>query len=127
MPSSFEQIADPFGLHMHPYSTLIAEEHLWDEVSFDAFDIIEHPITKGLTSIRLNYAAPMTMDSQWQVIASTAMDVWQEGGDLVGPFPVVAYRSLGEGRMAAVCDNAPFGDPNDTSLVYNLIMWLAGN
>ena len=124
--SSFEQIADPFGLHMHPYSTLVAEEHLWDDVSFDAFDIIEHPITNGLTSIRLNYAAPMTVDSEWQVVASTASEVWQDGGDLTGPFPVVAYCSLDKGRIAAVCDNAPFGDPNDTSLVYNLIIWLAG-
>lgn len=126
VPSSFEQIADPFGLHMHAYSTLIAADHLWDEVSFDAFDIIDHRITNGLTSIRLNYAAPMTVDLEWQIVTSTASEVWQEGGDLVGPFPVVAYRTLGEGRVAAVCDNAPFGDPNDTSLLYNLIMWLAG-
>lgn len=127
VPSSFEKIADPFGLRMHPYSTLIAEDHLWDEVSFNAFDIIDHPITNGLTSIQLNYAAPMSVDEQWQVIASTAAEVWQEGGDLVGPFPVVAYRLFGEGRIAAVCDNASFGDRGNTSLLYNLIRWLAGN
>jgi|GEM_PF-1831407 hypothetical protein len=126
VPSSYEIVAAPFGLRMHPYSTLVAEDHLWDEVSFDASDFIEHPITRGLANIQLNYAAPMTVDSQWQIVASTASEVWQDGGDLVGPFPVVAYRTLGEGRMAAVCDNAPFGDRNNTSLLYNLIRWLAG-
>jgi len=40
--------------------------------------------------------------------------------------PVVAYRTLGEGRIAAVCDNAPFSDWGNTSLVYNLIQWLGG-
>lgn len=124
--SSYERITDPFGLRMLPYSTLIADEYLWDEVSFDAFDIVEHPITRGLTSVRLNYAAPMTVDTQWQVVASTAAAVGQEGGDLIGPFPVVAYRSLGQGRIVAVCDNAPLGDPNETSLLYNIIQWLAG-
>ena len=126
VPSSFEQIAGPFGLRMHPYSTLIAEDHLWDNVSFDALDIIEHPITNGLTSILLNYAAPMTVDAQWQVVSWTATEVWEEEDGLQGPFPVVAYRSLGEGRVAAVCDDAPFGDRSNTSLLYNLIIWLAG-
>ena len=71
--------------------------------------------------------SPMPVDSQWEIAAWTTTEVWQEGSDLVGPFPVVAYRMLGDGRIAAVCDNAPFGDPNNTSLLYNLIQWLAGN
>ena len=62
-----------------------------------------------------------------QIVASTAAEVWQEGGDLVGPLSVVAYRTLSQDRIAAVCDNAPFGDWGNTSLLYNLIQWLAGS
>ncbi len=122
------------GIQFLPYSALAAEDHLWDLVSFDTFDIAEHPITTGVERLQLNYAAPMTVSTDWTIIASTAPEVWQErGGDerrspgeLGGPFPVVAFRSYGEGQIAAVCDDAPFRDWGSPSLVYNLIRWLAG-
>ncbi len=126
VPSSYGDITSPFGLEFVPYSTLTAEVHLWDNVSFDVFDIIEHPITNGVDSIQLNFSAPMTVDEDWQVVAWTAAAVWEESDGLGGPFPVVAYRTLGSGRIAAVCDNAPFGDWGNTSLVHNLVSWLAG-
>jgi len=85
-------------------------------------------------SLQLNYVSPMTVDSDWTVIASTTAAVWQEGGEdeqqsageLGGPFPVVAFRSYGEGRIAAVCDDAPLRTWGSRSLMYNLIRWLAG-
>jgi len=127
-------VTRPFGLEYLAYSSLTAAEHLWDSVSFDIFDIVEHPITADVESLQMNYASPMTVGSNWSVVASTAPDVWQERdgndqpspGEMLGPFPVVACRVLGEGRIAAVCDDAPFRDWGSPSLVYNLITWLAG-
>ena len=103
--------------------------------SFNVFEIVDHPITVGIESLQMNYASPMTVDDRWSIVASTAADVWQErigddqpsSGEMLGPFPVVAYRSYGTGRVAAVCDNAPFADWGNSSLVYNLIIWLAGS
>jgi len=127
-------VTRPFGLEYLAYSSLVAAEHLWDSVSFDIFEIVKHPITADVDSLQMNYASPMTVDSDWTVVASTAPEVWQERdgddqpspGEMLGPFPVVAYRPFGGGRIAAVCDDAPFRDWGSPSLVYNLIIWLAG-
>jgi len=124
-----------FGLQFLPYSALAAEEHLWDLVSFDTSDIAEHPITANVENLQLNYASPMSVDPEWSIVVSTAPEVWQElnedeqpsPGELEGPFPVVAFRSFGEGRVAAVCDNSPFQEGGSPSLIYNLITWLAGS
>ena len=128
-------ITRPFGLEYLPYSVLTAAEHLWDSISFDIFEIVEHPITADVESLQMNYASPMIVDEDWTIVASTAPEVWQERdgddqpspGEMLGPFPVVAYRPFGEGRIAAVCDDAPFRDWGSPSLVYNLIIWLAGD
>jgi hypothetical protein len=128
-------ITRPFGLEYLAYSSLMAAEHLWDAVSFDIFEIADHPITADIDSLQMNYAAPMTVDDNWSVVASTAVDVWQERvgdgqpspGEQLGPFPVIAYRTFDAGRIAAVCDDAPFREWGNPSLVYNLIMWLASD
>ena len=134
-PRSTAALTEPFGVRFLRDSCLMAEEHLWDAISFDVFDIAEHPTAAGVERIQLNYAAPMTVDGGWTVVASTAEAVWQEPGEderpspgeLRGPFPVVAVRAVGDGRIAAVCDDAPFREWGNPSLVYNLIMWLAGD
>ncbi|MCK5585577.1 hypothetical protein KAJ02_05845, partial [Candidatus Bipolaricaulota bacterium] len=131
--SAFASLNLVFGFQFLPHSALAAEEHLWDLVSFDTSDITEHPITAGVESLQLNYASPMVVNSEWSIVVSTAPEVWQElgederpsPGELEGPFPVVAFRSFGEGRIAAVCDNAPFQAGGSPSLVYNLVTWLA--
>jgi len=127
-------LTSAFGLEFLPYSVLEAEDHLWDIVSFNVHDISEHQITSSVDTLQLNYACPMTVDSEWTVIASTATEVWQETGsderqspgEEGGPFPVVAFRLHGSGRIAAVCDDAPFRAWGSQSLVHNLIQWLAG-
>ena len=127
-------LARAFGLEFLVYSSLGATDHLWDFVSFNVEDIREHTVTLGVSTLQLNYAAPMRVSSAWNTVAWTAADVWQEKGEdqqpspeeEVGPFPVVAIRTLGEGRIAAVCDDAPFREWGAPSLVYNLMQWLAG-
>jgi len=56
----------------------------------------------------------------------TAVETWDEANDSEGPFPVVAYRTFGQGRIAVVCDNAPLEEWGSTSLLHNLIQWFVG-
>ena len=133
MSTAAAAIAAGFGLQFLPGS-IKAQDHLWDSVSFDVRSIAEHPITECVDSLQMNYAAPMDVDDEWIVLAKTSADVWQETGsddtkspgERSGPFPVVACREYGDGRVAAVCDDAPFRGFGNATLVHNLISWLAG-
>jgi len=133
-PSEMRALTKPFGLEFLPYACLGAEDHLWDFVSFNASSIVEHPVTTGVDALQLNYAAAMILDERWTPLILTGDDTWQETGEdeapspgeLLGPFPAVAIRTLGAGRIAAVCDDGPFAEWGAPSLLHNLIVWLTG-
>ncbi|MGB2983907.1 MAG: hypothetical protein WBC63_08635, partial [Candidatus Bipolaricaulia bacterium] len=42
VPDAVLSLTTPYGLQYLPYCALGAEEHLWDHISFDVFDIVEH-------------------------------------------------------------------------------------
>lgn len=102
--------------------------------SFFARDIQPHAVTERICKIHIHRSTTMTLHTEWTVLAQTSESAWQETsrdghlapGEPRGPFPLLAIREYGQGRVAAVSDEFPFGEEGDAVLIANLIRWLAG-
>jgi len=108
--------------------------HLHDFASFNLEHVVEHLVTRYTRTIRVNWSCTMTVGPGWQVLAETSEESWQErtgndqssASETRGPFPILAVRELGEGRIVAISDDRAFRKQGDPFLVQAILDWLAG-
>ena len=106
---------------------------LWDFTAFEIDELVEHPVTDRCASLVVAWAATMDVGTGWLVLAETSFRAWQEqtgdeepsAGEKRGPFPVLAVREHGEGRVAAICDNYMFSGAGH--FIESLLRWLAND
>jgi len=123
----------PLGIVLDQYP-VGESQHLQDFASFDLDDVVEHSVTEHANTIRVNWSSTMTVGPEWQILAETSEESWQErtGDDQPsvsearGPFPILAVREYGEGRIVAMSDDHSFWEQGDPFLVRAILDWLAG-
>lgn len=114
--------------------------------SFAITDPARHPLTEDVKQIYIRWSSTMAVSSEWQVVSQTSARSWQETtgwremtdheqpspGEASGPFPVVAAREYGSGRIVALSNARMFADEDpelwwNVTLLDNILMWLAGS
>jgi|GEM_PF-2458803 len=120
-----------FGLQLGRY-TIGETSHLHDFASFEA-PCQAHPATAYSSTMQVNWGCSMTVDLEWTTLAESSAQSWEErtgdsqlsANERQGPFPLLAVREFGEGRIVAVADEQPFTRYGDSFLVRKLIDWLS--
>jgi len=79
-----------------------------DKGTFFTSNIIEHPITHRHSSVYINWGCALNVSESWQVIMRTANYTGFMGNTRTEGLPFLATANYGDGRLAAIADQANF-------------------
>lgn len=109
------QIAAMFGARFRG-GGLYSHHGNWDAGSFpvDVVASSASPIIQSSTEFQMNWGCSIEESSEWEVLLQSRDDTWQEvngnggedAGEFSGPLPVAAARSVGQGCVVLLADNA---------------------
>jgi hypothetical protein len=134
---TIDDIASRFGV-IFLRGTIMSPRVEWYERApfrdqeFHTTNLATHSITTGCSSLLFSWSTALNLTSDWRVIVWTENDTWldmdfdwaQNPSEPRGPLPLLAIRSFGFGRVAAITDQIPFTDCG-SPVAYQLIDWLS--
>jgi hypothetical protein len=133
-PCDFGGLEDNYGFKFIP-QVVGAPDNPQDAHTFVITDIDRVDLTRGVVEIGVNWGGSLQLISgAWRSVARTSSDSWidansdgvKDPNETTGPFTYMAYREIGQGRILAIADNAPFQQwAQPPILSDNIIAWLA--
>jgi len=130
-PPYINGLTQEFGVTVHG-GTVLFPELRRDQGAFEITDIFQdHPITDGISSIRVNWSAPMTMsppkrDATVQVLAFAPDEMVAGRATPPGPYAFAVAVEYGKGKIAIVADQSSFrGFGEDGEIGFNTLKWLS--
>ena len=130
-PTFINDLTQEFGVTIHS-GTVIFPELRRDRGAFDITDIFrDHPITDGISAIRVNWSTPMTLsppklDARVQALAFAPHEM-VAGRDLTpGSYVYAVAVEYGKGKIAIVADQSSFQRiGNEGEIGFNTLKWLS--
>jgi uncharacterized membrane protein len=134
--SGDQNLLEAFGIQRMDAS-LGAQDSTGSPTGFIAQSVEDHWITEQVSAVWPRAAAQLVLNEDWTVLMATGSDTYadrndsemHDPGEPDGPFPFLAVRSHGRGRVAAVADHTLFGTASTTegqAIADRIILWLAG-
>ncbi|KYK29819.1 MAG: hypothetical protein AYK19_19185 [Theionarchaea archaeon DG-70-1] len=135
-------IAQAFDVLFYSETAVIADNKAvtfaGDNHQFYVIDIEEHPITKGVDRIALNFGIPLSSYESGKVLARTSGSSWADKDGLgskdadeeEGPFDILLAMEVGRGRAVFFGGATSFwntivlGEEENLDLLRNAVEWL---
>ena len=130
-PPYINGLTQEFGVTVHR-GTVLYPELRRDRGAFDITNIDhDHPITDGISSIRVNWSAPMTMsppklDAKVKALAFAPDEMVAGRERTPGRYVYAVAVEYGKGKIAIVADQTSFrGFGNEGEIGFNTLRWLS--
>ena len=130
-PPYINGLTQEFGITVHG-GTVLFPELRRDQGAFDITNIGQnHPITAGISSIRVNWSAPMTtspprLDAKVQALAFAPDEMVAGRATAPGPYAFAVAVEYGKGKIAIVADQSSFrGFGEEGEIGFNTLKWLS--
>lgn len=134
---TIDDIASRFGV-IFLRGTIMCPRVEWYERApfrdqeFHTANLAIHSITTGCPSLLFSWSTALDLTADLEVVVWTENDTWlekdfdwaQDSSEPKGPLPLLAIRSYGFGRIAAITDQIPFADCG-SPIAFQLMDWLS--